>query len=46
MSKNRKYRVHVITVRCIKEIYYLILSDGGKITWNEWINGARDELLK
>ena len=46
MFKNRKDRVHVINVRFIKETYYLILSDGGKINWNEWINGGREELLK
>ena len=42
---DRKSRVHVLTVRCVDGKYILELSDFTTMTWHQWCNGGRDDLL-
>ena len=52
---KREDRVHIVNVRCkmVKETHgqekilaSLVLSDGSEMSWEVWVAGGRDALLK
>jgi len=42
--KNRKERLHVLTVRCVDGKFILELSDFTTMSWHQWCNGGMEEL--
>jgi len=44
LDPNRLNRVHVVNGRLKDGHATLILSDRSIMTWEEWINGGREEL--
>lgn len=43
IDENRLNRVHVVNVRGIDGKFYVILSDGDRVLWEQWINLDRKE---
>lgn len=43
LDPNRLNRVHVDNVRVIDGKYYVMLSDGDRVLWDQWINLTQKE---
>jgi len=40
---NRLDRVHVVNVRYINNVFYVMLSNKDKVPWDEWIILTQEE---